>query len=44
MKGAFRSFPEVLIVDATYRTNKLRVPLFVFIMAMVAAKSSLMHL
>lgn len=31
MKEAFRSFPEVLIVDATYRTNKLRVPLFVFI-------------
>lgn len=31
MKQAFCSFPEVLILDATYRTNKLRMPLFVLI-------------
>ncbi|KAH9372864.1 hypothetical protein HPB48_009303 [Haemaphysalis longicornis] len=31
MRQAFRSFPEVLLLDATYRTNKLRMPLFVFV-------------
>ncbi|XP_037512314.2 uncharacterized protein LOC119389173 [Rhipicephalus sanguineus] len=31
MKKVFASFPEVLLVDATYRTNKLRMPLFVFV-------------
>ncbi|XP_064485129.1 uncharacterized protein ZSWIM9-like [Ornithodoros turicata] len=30
MKEALRSFPEVLLLDATYRTNKLKMPLFVF--------------
>lgn len=31
MKEAFRAFSEVLIVDAMYSTNKLRMLLFVFI-------------
>ncbi|XP_065291475.1 uncharacterized protein [Dermacentor albipictus] len=29
MQQAFRSFPEVVLLDATYRTNKLRMPLYV---------------
>ncbi|XP_064473400.1 uncharacterized protein ZSWIM9-like [Ornithodoros turicata] len=31
MQLALQSFPEVLLLDATYRTNKLKMPLFVFI-------------
>uniref|UniRef100_A0A2R5LBF0 Putative transcription initiation factor tfiid subunit 3 n=1 Tax=Ornithodoros turicata TaxID=34597 RepID=A0A2R5LBF0_9ACAR len=31
MQQVFASFPEVLLLDATYRTNKLRMPLFVFL-------------
>lgn len=31
MQRAFRAFPEVLLLDATYRTNKLKMPLFVFV-------------
>lgn len=31
MQRAFESFPEVLLLDATYRTNKLKMPLFVFL-------------
>lgn len=31
MKSTFRSFPEVLFVDATYKVNDLRLPLYVFL-------------
>nr|XP_050024996.1 uncharacterized protein LOC126519678 [Dermacentor andersoni] len=31
MQHAFQSFPEVLLLDATYKTNKLKMPLFVFL-------------
>lgn len=31
MKEVFLKFPEVLLIDATYRTNKLKMPLFVFV-------------
>lgn len=31
MRESFCHFPEVLLIDATYRTNNLKMPLFVFI-------------
>lgn len=31
MQQAYKSFPEVVLLDATYRTNKLKMPLFVFV-------------
>lgn len=31
MQQAFKSFPEVVLLDATYCTNKLRMPLFVLV-------------
>lgn len=31
MQQAYKSFPEVVFLDATYRTNKLKMPLFVFV-------------
>lgn len=31
MQQVFSFFPEVLLLDATYRTNNLRMPLFVFV-------------
>lgn len=31
MQQAFKSFPEVVLLDATYRTNKLHMPLFVLV-------------
>lgn len=31
MQRAFQAFPEVLLLDATYKTNKLKMPLFVFL-------------
>lgn len=30
-RRAFKAFPEVLVLDATYRTNKVKMPLFVFV-------------
>ncbi|XP_075737794.1 uncharacterized protein ZSWIM9-like [Rhipicephalus microplus] len=40
MQQAFKCFPEVLLLDATYCTNKLRMPLFVMV---VQDKSGLSH-
>lgn len=31
MEQAYKSFPEVVLLDATYRTNKLKMPLYVFV-------------
>ena len=31
MKSAFESYPEMLIVDATYKLNDLNMPLYVLI-------------
>lgn len=31
MRKAFERFPEVLLVDATYKLNELRMPLYVFV-------------
>jgi zinc finger SWIM domain-containing protein 3 len=28
MKSSFRNFPEVILVDATYKTNNMRMPLY----------------
>ena len=28
MKSSFRNFPEVILVDATYQTNNMRMPLY----------------
>lgn len=39
MQKAFDAFPEVLLLDATYRTNKLRMPLFVFVVEDGAGRS-----
>lgn len=39
MRKAFDAFPEVLLLDATSRTNKLRMPLFVFIVEDGAGRS-----
>ncbi|XP_077537073.1 uncharacterized protein LOC144149387 [Haemaphysalis longicornis] len=39
MRKAFDAFPEVLLLDATYRTNKLRMPLFVFVVEDGAGRS-----
>ncbi len=31
MKSTFASYPEVLMVDATYKLNELRIPLYLMI-------------
>ncbi len=31
MKSTFASYPEVLMVDATYKLNELRMPLYLMI-------------
>lgn len=31
MQQAYKSFPEAVLLDPTYRTNKLKMPLFVFV-------------
>lgn len=31
MKSAFKSYPEMLLVDATYKLNDLNMPLYVLI-------------
>lgn len=31
IQRAFEEFPEVLVLHATYRTNKVKMPLFVFV-------------
>ena len=31
MKDTFRSYPEILFIDATYKLNDLRMPLYVLL-------------
>lgn len=42
MRSAFQKYPEVILMDSTYKTNNLRMPLF-FILAMFLVTSEEQH-